>query len=281
MEREELLEVEISQIAEPERPVREKMSEEGLEELSRSLRQVGLINPITLVRRGSGYEIDKGHRRFLAAKSLGWKSIKAIVREGDGNDLTVGRLHENLFKEDMSPVEEGRAVKRLVDEYGYSKKDVGRMCSKSESWIDGRIALLEMPVELQEAVDVGALSVAAARELNGIKDDAARKYHLEYALKTGATAALCAFWRSRWEVERVVNDGTEASAGGQSFTPPPLEVLMRCVWCEEEVPIRLIEHLRVCPKCLVALLQARQIAAQEAFEELSLEKEKVARSSPP
>lgn len=264
--KEELRLVKMELIKEPEKPVREKMTEEGLEELARSLSKVGLINPISLVRKGSGYEIDKGHRRFLAAKSLGWDKIKALVRDGDGEDLTIGRIHENLHKEDMSPIEEGKAVKKLLDSGGYSEKDVGKLCSKSEAWVRGRLALLEMPTYIQDAVDVGAISVAAAKELNGITDEQAQRYYVDYAIKSGATAVLCAFWRSKWLIEKTVNDPSAVGDGSFCLTPPPMEVCLPCFWCEGETPIRLINHLRVCPRCTDSIGKAKQLMQQEDFE---------------
>lgn len=258
--------VDLKLIKEPEKPVREKMTEEGLEELAKSLSKVGLINPITLVKSGSGYEIDKGHRRFLAARSLGWEKIKAIVREYDGENLAIGRIHENLHKEDMSPIEEAKSVKELLDSSLYSERDVSKLCSKSESWVRSRLALLEMPGYLQEAVDVGAISVSAAKELNGITDEQAQRFYVDYAIKSGATAVLCAFWRNKWLVERIVNDPSAIGDGSFALAPPPMEVRLPCFWCEQEIPIRLINHLRVCPKCTESIARAKQLIQQEQVE---------------
>lgn len=264
--KEELIVVKMSEIEEPGHQLREKITEEGLEELSRSLAKVGLINPITLRKKDNHYEIVAGHRRYLAAKDLGWEQIKAIIREETDDDTRLKALHENLHREDMSPVEEGRAIKELLDRFGESKKNIARMCGKSESWVHGRIDLLEMPSELREAVDVGALSVGAARELAGIKDDVALKYYTDYAIKQGATAALCAFWRSKWEVEKIIHQSTDQTPAGYPLTPPPMEVTIPCFWCENETAIRLINHIRVCPKCTESIIRTKQLLQQEAFE---------------
>lgn len=265
----------MEKIAEPGHQLRKKISEEGLDELGKSMAKIGLENPIKLRRTPSGYEIVSGHRRFLAAKDLGWSEIKAIVEDVDDEETNLRAIHENFHREDMSPIEEGRAVKTLMDRHGYTIKDVAKLCSKSESWVFSRLSVLEMPLELQEAVDVGALSVSAARELGGITEDEARRYYTEYAVKQGATAQLCAYWRGQWEMGRLINAplGTDGVSAG--LMPPPMEVKIPCVWCEREAPIRLIEHLRVCPKCLESLLRTKAILAQERAEGELSEREKL------
>ena len=259
--------VKMSEIQEPGHQLRKKITEEGLEELAKSMAYPGLENPIKLRNRPNGYEIVSGHRRFLAAQSLGWEEIKSIVEDVDDETTELRSIHENLHREDMSPIEEGNAVKRLVERHGCSKKDVAKLCKKSESWVSSRLDLLEMPSELQEAVDVGAISVSAARELNGITDDDARRYYLDYAIKQGATAILCAFWRGKWEVEKTVNDPSAYATGAQTLNPPPTEVLLKCFWCECDVPIQLLNHIRVCPKCTDVIYQAHLRLKQDEFEE--------------
>lgn len=263
---EEVVMIPMESIEEPEKAVREKMTEEGLEELSKSIVLVGLINPVILRSKGNGYEIGKGHRRFLAIKLLGWEKIPAIIRDRDDKRERVERLHENLHREDMSPIEEGKTVRDLMSEGGYSRKDVAKVCKKTESWVEGRLNLLTMPQELQDAVDVGALSIGAARELAGITDDAAREYHTEYAIKQGATAALCAFWRGRWELNKLVSDPSGMGEGIASMAPLTNVITMACQWCDQEEPLHLMNHLRVCPRCTQILIETKKVMAQERYD---------------
>jgi len=263
---EEVVMVRMEAIEEPEEAVRKKMTEEGLEELSKSIVLVGLINPVILRSKGSGYEIGKGHRRFLAVKLLGWEKIPAIIRERDDKRERVERLHENLHREDMSPIEEGETVRDLMSEGGYSRKDVAKVCKKTESWVEGRLNLLTMPQALKDAVDVGALSIGAARELAGITDDTAREYHTEYAIKQGATAALCAFWRGRWELSKLVNDPSGMGEGVIGMAPLSNVITMPCQWCDKEEPLQLMNHLRVCPRCTRVLIETKAVMEQERFD---------------
>lgn len=260
-------EIAMSLILEPGHQLREKITEEGLEELSRSIAKVGLQNPILVRKKESGYEIVSGHRRFLAVKELGWEKIMAIIKEANDEETRIAAIHENLHREDMSPIEEAGAIKKLLDSGDYSKRDVARMCSKSESWVDSRLSLLDMPTYLKEAVDVGAISVSAARELNAITDDDARKYYSDHAIKSGATRELCAFWRGRWEVEKITRDPSAAGDATFSLNPPPMEPTIPCFWCEKEFPVRIIDHIRVCPRCRMTICEAKSLVHQQTFEE--------------
>lgn len=255
--KEELMEVDMALIDEPAKPVRDKISEEGLEELAFSMGKRNLLEPITLRRKEHRFEIKQGNRRFLAAKSLGWIKIKALVGDATDEDVELDMIHENLHREDMTPIEEAKAMRRLIEREGYDKQMVARMASKSVSWVDARLDLLDMDKGLQAAVDCGAISIGGARELAKITDDQSRAYYLEYAIKQGATAQLCAFWRGRWEVEKTVNDPRAAGAGSMELNPPPPEPLLLCWWCEREVPIRLLNHLRTCASCCDYLLRVK------------------------
>jgi len=261
--KEELMEVKMELIDEPPKPIRIKISEEGLEELALSMGKRGLIEPITLRRRELRFEIKQGNRRFLAAQSLGWIEIKALVGDACDEDVELDMIHENLHHEDMTPIEEAKAMKRLIEREGYDKQMVARMASKKIGWVDSRLDLLDMPIELQNAVDAGAISIGGARELARITDEGSRNYYLDYAIKQGATAQLCAFWRGRWEVEKVVNDPACSGAGSMELNPPPPEPLLLCWWCEREVPIRHLNHLRTCPTCCEYLIRVKSELAIE------------------
>jgi len=263
----EVIEIPLELIEEPSKPVRMKMSEEGLEELKGSLAERDLINAITVRRKGSGFEIVAGHRRFLAARELGWKTIRSIVKERSDHEARLDAIHENLHREDMSPLEESAQVAELQRDFNYEIKDIAKLCRKSVSWVHSRLEMVEWPKNILEAVDVGAISVSAGRELCGILDDQARDYYLDHAIKQGATAQLCAFWRGRWEIEKITHDPSAVGSGSFEINPPPMEVLIPCFWCEREIPIRIIDHLRVCPTCRDLIGRAKAETLIEAAQE--------------
>lgn len=259
--------VKLNLIEEPGHQLRQQILEEGLDELKASIAKRGLLQPILLRPKGEKYEIKAGHRRFLAVKELGHSEIKAIIKERTDEDTLLDAIHENLHREDMTPMEDARAAALIRDREHKSIKEIARMFSKSESWVLSRLDLLDMPKELQQAVDVGALSVSAVKELSRITDDAARAYYIEFAIKQGATAQLCAFWRGNWEVQRVVNDPSANASAAQLLTPPPMVVTLPCFFCADQTPIHLLNHLRACPICTDSILMEKAKAEQERFKE--------------
>jgi ParB/RepB/Spo0J family partition protein len=264
----ELKNLQLAEVKEPSHQLREMISEEGMEELKRSIAREGLLNPIRVKQRESGYEIESGHRRYIALQELGWKEAPFLVVGGSDERIRIRAIHENLHREDMSPMEEARSLEILIKTGGYDRKGVARLCSKSEGWVESRLGLLTMPESIQKAVDVGAISMGAARELAAIGDEEAREYYLEYAIKQGATTQLCGFWRSRWEMEKITRSPSDAGSGGQLLNPPPMVVELCCAWCEHSYPINLFNHLRVCPKCTELIMKAREIEKQERLDNL-------------
>jgi len=265
-EKQELLTIPMDTISEPSHQLRQKITEEGLEELKRSMAREGLINPITVRRKDQLYEIVAGHRRYLAAKELRWKEINAIITDADDEKTRLLSIHENFHREDLSPVEESRQVGILQGEFGYAIKEIARITSKSVSWVSSRLDMLEWPNNILEAVDVGAISVSAAKELVAITDDDARNYYLDHAIKSGATRELCAFWFRNWEVQKITRDPRVPGDATFSINPPPMEPTIPCFLCGEETPIKLIDHLRVCPTCGPVMIQAKKMYDLERFK---------------
>lgn len=270
-------------ILEPSHQLRQKITEEGLEELKRSMARQGLINPITVRKKDNAYEIVSGHRRYLAAKDMRWPSIRAILVDRTDEEMRLEAIHENLHREDLSPVEESRQIGILHAEFGYSHKEISRICSKSESWVHSRLDMLEWPGDILEAVDVGAISVSAAKELVAITDEQSRNYYLDHAIKAGATATLCAFWRSNWEISKITRDPTVQGDATFFLNPPPMEPLIPCFWCETDTPIKLIDHMRLCPECVRLMVDFKKQYQYEKFkaQKESAEIEKVKPSGGP
>lgn len=127
----------IELIKEPLRAVRDQMDRDSLIELADSLKTRGLLQPIILLKGPDGFEIEAGHRRYLAAQMLGWSVIDAMVKEAtDDDSLHLDRAHENLIREDLNPVEESKIVWALVYEDGRGVEKTSRLLCKTVSWVD-------------------------------------------------------------------------------------------------------------------------------------------------
>lgn len=150
---------------------RRYFDEEALDDLARSIAQRGVIQPVIVrPRKGGGYELVAGERRWRAAQRARLHDIPAIVRELSDPDTLALALIENIQREDLNPVEEAEAYQRLVGDQGYSPVEVARMVDKSRSHIANLMRLLALPQPVLKMVADKSLSMGHARALINVPD---------------------------------------------------------------------------------------------------------------
>ena len=150
---------------------RKYFDKEALEELSESIQENGLLQPILVREYGDGrYQIIAGERRFRASKLAGLNEIPAIVLEKNDKDAAQIALIENIQREDLNPLEEALAYKSLAEEYNMTQEELSTKVGKSRSAIANSVRLLDLPEEILTLVAVGELSAGHARTLLGVKD---------------------------------------------------------------------------------------------------------------
>lgn len=151
---------------------RKSFDEEKLLELAESLRQKGMIQPVVVRRQKDGnYQIIAGERRWRAAKMAGLKEIPVIEKDyNDAETLEISLL-ENIQREDLNPVEQARAFEKLVNDYGYSHKQVGMAVGKSRMAVSNIIRLLKLPAAIITALEKGKISYGHARALLAKAED--------------------------------------------------------------------------------------------------------------
>jgi ParB/RepB/Spo0J family partition protein len=142
---------------------RSDFADEQMAELVESVRQHGIITPLTLAPDGDGFVIVAGERRYRAAKQAKLKEVPAQVRDGDGDALTLA-VAENVIRADLNPVEEARAYERLVAEHGNAAK-VAKLVGRSEKLIGERLDLLRLPEEAQALLAARTVPLACAPAL--------------------------------------------------------------------------------------------------------------------
>jgi ParB family chromosome partitioning protein len=134
-------------------------------ELATSLKASGLLQPITVRRRGDAYELVTGERRLRAATSLGWTEIQAIVRDLDEQTMLVVALIENLQRTDLNAIEEAQGYRRLIDEFQLTQQQVADAVGKDRTTITNLLRVLSLPDDVQALVATGELSAGHARAL--------------------------------------------------------------------------------------------------------------------
>ncbi len=158
----------VSQIEPNRSQPRKTFDEDALEELADSIRQYGLIQPIMVQKRDGYYEIIAGERRWRACMKAGLKEVPVIIREYDDQKIMELSLIENLQREDLNPMEEARAYKRLMEEFGLTQEEIAGRVSKSRPVIANALRLLKLDERVQNMVEQGEISMGHARALASV-----------------------------------------------------------------------------------------------------------------
>lgn len=153
---------------------RKHFDEMALEELADSIRQYGVIEPLIVRVHDAGYTIIAGERRYRAAKLAGLKTVPAVIRDYSDREILEISLIENLQREDLNPIEEAQAYKRLIDEFGLTQEDIASRVSKSRSAVANSIRLLSLSSDIRGLLADGSITAGHGRALLSIADESAR-----------------------------------------------------------------------------------------------------------
>ena len=165
---------------------RQEVSKKELAELAQSIKEKGLIQPIVVREaEGGGYEVVAGERRYQAAKSLGLKDIPTIIKELDDKDAFVLAIVENLQRQDLNPIEEAQAFKRLIEEFEFSLEDIAHFVSKDKTTVVNTLRLLKLPDMVKEALQKGIITRTQARTILGVEKLQAQEKLFHQILKEG------------------------------------------------------------------------------------------------
>ena len=149
---------------------RKEFQEDALTELSESIKQYGVLQPLLVSDRGSYYEIIAGERRWRAAKMAGLKTIPVIVKEYNEQEIVEISLIENIQREDLNAIEEANAYRRLIEEFDMKQDEVAERVSKSRSSITNSMRLLKLDDKVQQMLIEEMLTAGHARALLAVTD---------------------------------------------------------------------------------------------------------------
>ena len=149
---------------------RTQMDEGRIEELARSIRSNGVIQPIVVRKAENGYEIVAGERRWRASQRAGLLKVPVVVRDIPDDRLLAAALIENIQREDLNPIEEAHAYRRLGDEFGLTQEQIAESVGKDRSSVANYVRLLRLPPEVRDHVGGRTLSMGHARALLSLPD---------------------------------------------------------------------------------------------------------------
>jgi len=171
--------------------------QEKIDELTDSIREHGVLSPLMVRSMGDGsYQIIAGERRWRAARAAGFKELPARIVVADDKRALELAMVENLQREDLSPIEEARGYRALMEEFGMTQEEIAQRVSKSRPSVANTLRLLALPAELKELILRGELSAGSARALLALKNDE--------SMRTAARTAVANGMSVR-EVESLVN----------------------------------------------------------------------------
>ncbi len=164
------IKVRISQIEPNKEQPRKMFDEDALIELSESIKQYGVLQPLLVQKKDDYYEIVAGERRWRAAKLAGIKEIPVVIKDYSNQELMEIALIENIQREDLNPIEEAQAYQKLIKDYKLKQDEIAEKVSKSRAAITNSLRLLKLDKRVQEMVMEGKLSNGHARTIISIED---------------------------------------------------------------------------------------------------------------
>lgn len=173
---------------------RKNFEEESLQELAESIKVHGIVQPLVVRKSIRGYEIVAGERRFRAAKLAGLTEVPVVVRDFTDDQMMEIALVENLQREDLNPIEIANAYQKLMKHLGITQEELAERVGKSRPHVTNFLRLLQLPLEIQEDVSRGTLSMGHARALLGIKDLDLQKKLAEKVKKEKASVRQLEEW---------------------------------------------------------------------------------------
>src|SRR5436305_772715 len=165
-----LAEIPISQIQPNPFQPRKTFNEASIDELARSVRQHGIVQPLVVTRAGDRFKLIAGERRYRAAQKAGLTTVPVVVKEmmGEGDALQIA-LIENIQREDLNPIEEAQAYHQLHEEFGLTQEEISRQVGKERSTVANFLRLLKLPESVKKLLASGQLSMGHARALLAVE----------------------------------------------------------------------------------------------------------------
>lgn len=218
---------------------RREFTAEQLAELEASIRENGLLQPLVVrpatpdTPEGAEWELIAGERRWRAIRRLGWTEVPTVVREIDDRAMLILAIVENVQRSDLSPLEEAAAYRQMIDEFGFTQKEVAENVGRERSTVANLLRLLHLPPSVQRLVSDGQLSMGHARAILGLEDERQMADLARAAAEHGLSVRV---------VEERVRTRQAPSSGTGAKQPAPVPHLLQL---EEELQRTLGTAVRI------------------------------------
>ncbi len=194
---------------------RRHFDESHIEELAESIRSKGVLLPLIVRRVSDGYALVAGERRWRAAQKAGLREVPVMVREVTEKEAFEIALIENIQREDLNPVEEAEAFKRLIEEHGLTQEELATRVGKDRSTVANALRLLRLPEAIKQAIVAGLLSMGHARALLAVSDEGDLKKAAEKVIADKLSVRAVEALVQRFKKKRLPREKREAATSAQ------------------------------------------------------------------
>lgn len=270
--------IDIELIDPPAHDVRKWISQEHINGLAASMQAVGLIHEPVVFELDGRYEVISGHCRLLAARTLEWPTLRCKIVDREEVKRDFVKLHENLYRQDLSAVEKAGALARAKDRYHMIDEDLATQFGMSRPWVTRILKAITWPPDLQQANTDGVLGFEVCSILAKVASDEHRTNLIRYAVEDGCTKRLAKIWFDEWLRNERIKENLRARE--ENIEDHPLitsddELLeaaleqqtadvrdrfgalrKRCGLCGGEHPMDTLISWDLCPDCVQFLYNA-------------------------
>lgn len=256
------MKIQLDKIDLPTKDLRATIDEDALDELADSMRDRGQLQPIGIrAAAGDRYEVVFGARRYRAAKLNGWTEIEANITEAhDDENTAADKLIENVQRQDLTPIEEAYGIFELIGDEQPDIRKLQRQTGKSRAWILSRLELIELPEDIQGAVQAGVLGLGVAKALATIENQQVREQYTQHAVDNGCTTDLAQIWanQAKFAEAGIIAVEELETRNRQILDQSPIaEQHYNCFVCSSSTSWRRVNALMVCADCQDAVTANR------------------------
>lgn len=246
----EIIEVEISKIDTGFHKQRMEVDDEAINDLTCSIRRIGMLVPLVARLDGDRYVLIAGHRRLRAAELCGLDKVPVLLRETGVEDGAEVAFAENFFRADLSAVEQACAIKDVIDTGALTIDQVAVGFHRTPDWVRRQLSILDWPDDVLDALHSGRISVSAASNIALITEDTYRSFLVKNAVENGATARTTAAWLQAFRAMAPVDAALNAEPVAQGSPSTPAVPQAPCICCGNVFRTDELSHVPVCVGCI-------------------------------
>ena len=245
----EIRQISTSLINDPVTPGRKNLTPESVESLARSIKQIGLIQPLTVRKINGEFEVIAGHRRLKACQILKRAKIPCVIIETKGQEADIIKLHENIYREDLNPIDEGHFFQYLKETYNLTNDEIAAKIQKSVGYVRDRVDILTYPAGLTEALERKQLNFSVAKELVKIDDPLTLKDYVDHAIKSGVTGLVASQWARDFKLRKTYKKAEPKPSVNPPIKEKTSESALDCFICQGKVDPKFARIAYIHPDC--------------------------------